>query len=282
MAMQAGMGLSRIVILAGAGYTGSVLLKNGKLSDVLAELQGLLKKTGEDSADPVQENIALQIKRLTNEVLSMKTRQITVYNGSSGTDIISYLPTVAVVGAAGYGYMWWKGISFSDMMYVTKRNMEKAVTNLTSHLGQVSDALESAKKHLTQRIQRVDDQVKLQIELSRKTGEQIDNVQRELSQVGCNVADIQSLVYTLEDKMGVLEKKQDFANAGVAYLINFANGERAIMPDNLPEQLQLPESSNPRMLAIEDAKFLTGLKGLMDELDDDKPRHLTRTVSSRC
>ncbi|CAM8916128.1 unnamed protein product [Rhodiola kirilowii] len=276
MAMQAGMGLSRIVILAGAGYTGSVLLKNGKLSDVLAELQGLLKKTGEDSADPVQENIALQIKRLTNEVLSMKTRQITVYNGSSGTDIISYLPTVAVVGAAGYGYMWWKGISFSDMMYVTKRNMEKAVTNLTSHLGQVSDALESAKKHLTQRIQRVDDQVKLQIELSRKTGEQIDNVQRELSQVGCNVADIQSLVYTLEDKMGVLEKKQDFANAGVAYLINFANGERAIMPDNLPEQLQLPESSNPRMLAIEDAKFLTGLKGLMDELDDDKPRHLTR------
>ncbi|CAM8912767.1 unnamed protein product [Rhodiola kirilowii] len=280
MAMQAGMGLSRIVILAGAGYTGSVLLKNGKLSDVLAELQGLLKKTGEDSADPVQENIALQIKRLTNEVLSMKTRQITVYNGSS--DIISYLPTVAVVGAAGYGYMWWKGISFSDMMYVTKRNMEKAVTNLTSHLGQVSDALESAKKHLTQRIQRVDDQVKLQIELSRKTGEQIDNVQRELSQVGCNVADIQSLVYTLEDKMGVLEKKQDFANAGVAYLINFANGERAIMPDNLPEQLQLPESSNPRMLAIEDAKFLTGLKGLMDELDDDKPRHLTRTVSSRC
>ncbi|CAM8922208.1 unnamed protein product [Rhodiola kirilowii] len=277
MAMQAGMGLSRIVILAGAGYTGSVLLKNGKLSDVLAELQvWTVEKDWRRFSGPVQENIALQIKRLTNEVLSMKTRQITVYNGSSGTDIISYLPTVAVVGAAGYGYMWWKGISFSDMMYVTKRNMEKAVTNLTSHLGQVSDALESAKKHLTQRIQRVDDQVKLQIELSRKTGEQIDNVQRELSQVGCNVADIQSLVYTLEDKMGVLEKKQDFANAGVAYLINFANGERAIMPDNLPEQLQLPESSNPRMLAIEDAKFLTGLKGLMDELDDDKPRHLTR------
>uniref|UniRef100_A0A7N0T5N5 DUF1664 domain-containing protein n=1 Tax=Kalanchoe fedtschenkoi TaxID=63787 RepID=A0A7N0T5N5_KALFE len=212
MAMLAGMGLSRIVILAGAGYTGTVLMKNGKLSDVLAELQGLLKKmerSGDESADPVQENIALQIKRLTNEVLNMKSRQITVVNGGgSGLDIISYLPTVAAVGAVGYGYMWWKGISFSDMMYVTKRNMDKAVTNLTGHLTQVSDALASAKKHLTQRIQCVDDQVKLQIELSRKTGEKVDNVQRELYQVGCSVTDIQPIVYSL-----------NFANAGVAYLI---------------------------------------------------------------
>ncbi|MBA0782841.1 hypothetical protein Goshw_029996, partial [Gossypium schwendimanii] len=39
MAMQTGVGLSKILILAGAGYTGTVLLKNGKLSDILGELQ---------------------------------------------------------------------------------------------------------------------------------------------------------------------------------------------------------------------------------------------------
>ncbi|KAB2031476.1 hypothetical protein ES319_D05G307300v1 [Gossypium barbadense] len=54
MAMQTGVGLSKILILAGAGYTGTVLLKNGKLSDILGELQSLVKgleKSGEQADD---------------------------------------------------------------------------------------------------------------------------------------------------------------------------------------------------------------------------------------
>ncbi|GKF29595.1 hypothetical protein Tco_0095937, partial [Tanacetum coccineum] len=43
MAMQASMGFSKIIILIGAGYTGTLLMQNGKLSDVLAELQALVK-----------------------------------------------------------------------------------------------------------------------------------------------------------------------------------------------------------------------------------------------
>ncbi|MFS7963985.1 hypothetical protein Hanom_Chr08g00744771 [Helianthus anomalus] len=43
MAMQAGMGFSKIIILVGAGYTGTLMLNNGKLSDVLGELQKLMK-----------------------------------------------------------------------------------------------------------------------------------------------------------------------------------------------------------------------------------------------
>lgn len=39
-------------------------------------------------------------------------------------------------------YFWnGQGISFSDLMYVTKRNMASAVTNLTKHLEGVSEAL---------------------------------------------------------------------------------------------------------------------------------------------
>jgi hypothetical protein len=37
--------------------------------------------------------------------------------------------------------MWFKGISFSDIMCVTKRNMENAVSNLTKHLDTVSEAI---------------------------------------------------------------------------------------------------------------------------------------------
>ncbi|CAI8604488.1 unnamed protein product [Vicia faba] len=37
MAMQSGIGISKILFIAGAGYTGTVLIKNGKLSDIIGE-----------------------------------------------------------------------------------------------------------------------------------------------------------------------------------------------------------------------------------------------------
>ncbi|KAL4564493.1 hypothetical protein LXL04_028557 [Taraxacum kok-saghyz] len=72
MAMQAGMGFSRIVILVGAGYSGTLLIKNGKLSDVLGELQGLVKgyegKEGDGAEGDYSGAIASQVRRLAMEV----------------------------------------------------------------------------------------------------------------------------------------------------------------------------------------------------------------------
>ena len=40
MAMaQAGMGLTKVVVLVGAGVAGSVVLRNGRLAEILGELQ---------------------------------------------------------------------------------------------------------------------------------------------------------------------------------------------------------------------------------------------------
>ncbi|CAL5333394.1 unnamed protein product [Camellia sinensis] len=39
VAMQIGIGLSKILILVGAGYTSTILVKNDKLSDILGEIQ---------------------------------------------------------------------------------------------------------------------------------------------------------------------------------------------------------------------------------------------------
>ncbi|CAH8267101.1 unnamed protein product [Arabidopsis lyrata] len=48
--------------------------------------------------------------------------------------------------------MWFKEISFSDVICITKRNMENAVWNLTKHLDTVSEAISNAKKHLCHRL----------------------------------------------------------------------------------------------------------------------------------
>ncbi|KAH7570150.1 hypothetical protein JRO89_XS05G0058700 [Xanthoceras sorbifolium] len=174
MAMQTGMSFSRIFMLAGAGYTGTILVKNGKLSDVLGELQSLLKgleKSGEqDGESDLSDAVAAQVRRLAMEVRQLaSSRQITVLNGHSGggANATSLIIPAATLGALGYGYMWWKGLSFSDLMYVTKKSMAAAVSNLTKHLEHVTDALSLAKKHLTQRILDLTDKVEKQNVLSK-------------------------------------------------------------------------------------------------------------------
>ncbi|KAI5342878.1 hypothetical protein L3X38_010754 [Prunus dulcis] len=63
--------------LAIEGYTSTILRKNGKLSELIGELQPLFNGTGEQS------------EGLTSLIM----------------------PT-ATLGALGYDYMWWKGLKF--------------------------------------------------------------------------------------------------------------------------------------------------------------------------
>ncbi|XP_020216003.1 uncharacterized protein LOC109799790 [Cajanus cajan] len=172
--MQSRIGISKILIIAGASYTGTVLIKNGKLSDLIGDLQLLVKgleKSGDQAEGESEyaDAIAAQVRRLANEVRQLSSsRPITVLNGGSRqSNFSSLVVPAAAMGALGYGYMWWKGISFSDLMYVTKRNMEKAVADLTKKLQHASDVIADAKKHLTQRIQNLDDKMLKQNELAR-------------------------------------------------------------------------------------------------------------------
>ncbi|XP_052476589.1 uncharacterized protein LOC105798568 isoform X2 [Gossypium raimondii] len=95
MAMQTGVGLSKILILAGAGYTGTVLLKNGKLSDILGELQSLLKgleKSGEqaDDSDALLAQglgpYSTSIKKVEKEIKEMAKK----VNDLCGTEVSSF------------------------------------------------------------------------------------------------------------------------------------------------------------------------------------------------
>ncbi|KAI5355869.1 hypothetical protein L3X38_008764 [Prunus dulcis] len=140
------------------GYTSTILLKNGKLSDLIGELQSLLNGTGEQSEGDF-DAIASQVRRLAAEVRQLGwSRQITVLKGNdSQIGLTSLIMPAATLGALGYGYMWWKGLKFSDLMYVTKRSMTAAILNLHKHLESVTEAIANTKKHLTKRVQNLDD-----------------------------------------------------------------------------------------------------------------------------
>ncbi|KAI3469173.1 hypothetical protein Pfo_025836 [Paulownia fortunei] len=294
MAMQAGMGLSRIILIVGAGYTGTILVKNGKLSDVLGELQNLVKgmeKKGESEGDSdYSDAISTQVRRLAMEVRQLaSSRQITVLNGNSGqSNLTSLVMPAAALGALGYGYMWWKGLSFSDLMYVTKHSMANAVANLTKHLDHVSEALAATKRHLTQRIENLDGKLDEQVEISKLIRNEVNDVHGDLSQIGFDLDELQRMVSGLDGKLLSLEGKQELANAGVMYLCSIVNGRKVKMPEMLQDQFKIAGNSTPSLMGLKEIadslssenKLLTD--GNAQDDSDKLNKTLMRTASNKC
>ncbi|CAL4902626.1 unnamed protein product [Urochloa decumbens] len=257
---QAGMGLTKVVVLVGAGVAGSVVLRNGRLAEILGELQEILDKGSKGRSGEGVEGGA-DYDALTSEVrrLAMQVRQfasprpIVLHGGSSQSGVSGLIVPAATVGALGYGYMWWKGISFSDLMYVTKRNMANAVSSMTKHLEQVQSSLAAAKRHLTQHIEKLDDKLDQQKALSGQIRDDVTDARLKLENIGSEIKNIKELVWGLDGKIDSMEAKQDFSCAGVMYLCQFIeqNGGK------LPERLEGPKAPAKRFGG---QKFLQGLQ----------------------
>jgi len=271
-----GFGLGRIILFITAGAAGTVVLRNHKLSDILGELQETVQrfekqreKGGNDSNSEVNDVLASQVRRLAMEVRQLaSSRPITVLNGSSSqTDVTALIVPAATVGALGYGYMWWKGISFSDLMYVTKRNMANAVSGMTKHLEQVSAALAAAKRHLTQRIERLDDKLDEQKEISGIIKKEVTDAHIKIVNIGTEINNIKQLVWGLDDKMNSMEGKQNFSCAGVMYLCQFIEGKGGKMPEFLQDASKL---SGKRFVGCGETRSLKGLQHLVDAIESGK------------
>ncbi|CAD6343232.1 unnamed protein product [Miscanthus lutarioriparius] len=128
----------------------------------------------------------------------------------------------------------FKGISFSSLMYVTKRNMANAVASMTKHLEQVQSSLAAAKKHLSQRIQHVDDKLEQQKEISVQIRDQVTGAKLKIKNIGSDMDNIKNMVIGLDEKMDSIEAKQNYSCVAVDYLCQFI--EKRV--DKLPEQLE--------------------------------------------
>ena len=76
-------------------------------------------------------------------------------NSKKNGNLASFALPVPALGALGYGYIWWKGLSFIDLMYVTKKNMLDVVSRFTKQLDQISVVIAAAKKHSTEMIENL-------------------------------------------------------------------------------------------------------------------------------
>ncbi|KAG6399095.1 hypothetical protein SASPL_140569 [Salvia splendens] len=94
MAMQTGVAASKVLILVGAGVTGSVILRSGHLSELISHLQELIARINEAETAPGKYDAALlaaQVRQLAKEIKELSlSNPVTIFNGNtSSSDILS-------------------------------------------------------------------------------------------------------------------------------------------------------------------------------------------------
>lgn len=216
----------------GAGLTGSIVLRSGRLSELISQLQELLKGVDEFGVSSHKYDsalIAAQVRQLAQEIKELTlSSPVTIFNGNSASSgsFSSYLVPAAALGAMGYCYMWWKGWSFSDVMFVTKSNMANAVATVSKQLEHVSETLALTKRHLSKRLESLDWKVEEQHETSKLIANNVNEMKSSLSQIDLDVETIHQLISGLEGKIDLLESKQDVTNSGLWHLCQVAGGTK--------------------------------------------------------
>ncbi|KAK6122447.1 hypothetical protein DH2020_043810 [Rehmannia glutinosa] len=245
--MQTGVAASKVLILVGAGVTGSVILRSGQLSDLISHLQDLIKRLNEAETSPGKYDAALlaaQVRQLAKEIKKLSlSNPVTIFNGnssSSGEEVMLHIYclqqlwvrwdavicggrqdsvlTLEPFSLLNIGIGW----SFSDVMFVTKNNMANAVASVSKQLENVSEALASTKRHLTKRLENLDWKLDEQREISKLVSNDVTEVRSNLNQIGFDIGLIHEMVNGLEGKIELLESKQDMTNSGLWYLCQAA------------------------------------------------------------
>ncbi|KAI3708137.1 hypothetical protein L2E82_37225 [Cichorium intybus] len=284
MAMQTGVSTSKVLILVGAGLTSSVILRSGKLSDVISELQELMKGVNEVEISPGKYDsaaLAAQIRQLAQEIRELSlSRPVTIFNGNSTSSgsYSSYLMPAAALGAMGYCYMWWKGLSLSDVMFVTKNNMANAVSTVSKQLENVSDALASTKRHLSKRLENLDWKLDEQKEISTLISNDVNDVRSNLNQIGYDIDMIHQMVAGLEGKIDLIEGKQDMTNSGLYYLCQVAGGIKDGINAKLFQDIEAKLGEQSK-ITYEDTS-LKGLQFLTETNDSDPKKKVVLNKSS--
>ncbi|KAM7275143.1 hypothetical protein ACFE04_017009 [Oxalis oulophora] len=288
MALQAGVQSSKVLILVGAGLTGSIVLRSGRLSELISQLQQLLKGVNDDvhigshkldtaalaaqrhdripytqinltvdllnSLMQCDATCCTQIRQLAQEIKELTlSNPVTIFNANSSSNggLASYLVPAAAVGAMGYCYMWWKGLSFSDVLYVTKHNMASAVANVSGQLDNLSQTLASTRKHLVKKLEILDWKLEEQMETTGLIANDVGEINSKLSNIGFDVDVLQQMLTGLEGKIELLESKQGITSHGIWYLCQFADGFK----EGVNSKLGFKDGIDPKLIKDVGAKI---------------------------
>eukprot|EP00899_Mesostigma_viride_P010321 jgi/Mesvir1/19290/Mv10365-RA.1 len=285
-----------VTVVLGAGFGGAYLYNNsGNVGELFSELSKTFirhmaksKQEGGEGADSSWpawnvrgatetsiQGLQRQVERMASEMHSLlaTARGVTVVhagqNGSSGRSVLLPLAFVAVV--AGGGYLYYKGIKLSDIMYVSRRSFKGAVAQLGAGLDSLSSKIAAVKQQLHARLEAMglkmeEGMADIRSDVSsvdnrvRDMGREVAQVHRNLQRVGDDVAAVQALISGLELKLDGVALRQDFTNKGIYALCEVA-GKLGASAEGLQPIQNILEQGAPRLAATPSPLGLRGLLG---------------------
>ncbi|XP_024365035.1 uncharacterized protein [Physcomitrium patens] len=243
------MATSRLLLVVGAGTAGSLALRNPKVAELLNDLSQVVTKhlSEEDGSGGENSALAAQVQRLTQELryLASSPRNVTVVNGGSSTNYSSLILPAATIGIVGYGYIKWKGLKWTDFMYVTRKHMTNAVASVSKQLETVSTALQATKRQLTAKLEGVTKSLDDSMILQGLIRNQVTEVQSEVVRANGEIGEVQRLVLGLEGKIDEVQANQEIANQGIVLLCRFVaslDGFQSLSSRSLQRSVSTPQS----------------------------------------
>ncbi|KAL3511461.1 hypothetical protein ACH5RR_030862 [Cinchona calisaya] len=247
--------LGKLTIIVGAGIVGSVLAKEGRLSDVSDFMSGALKivlrhlrhdESTTSKPKPRDDSLIQQVNSLREELqLLASNRSITIVTSSGGSAPRRY-GVIVIVIVVGYGYIWWKGWKLPDMMFATRRSLSDACSSVSKRLENVYSAISATKRHLSSRIDGVDNKIDECAGNTSATKDEVSKLRGDLRLIGADVQSVHHVVRSLETKISKIEGKQGETLFGVGKLVSFVrNLENSGSLD--PIEGALPSSSRPAL-----------------------------------
>lgn len=190
----------------------------------------------EDGSGGENSALAAQVQRLTQELryLASSPRNVTVVNGGSSTNYSSLILPAATIGIVGYGYIKWKGLKWTDFMYVTRKHMTNAVASVSKQLETVSTALQATKRQLTAKLEGVTKSLDDSMILQGLIRNQVTEVQSEVVRANGEIGEVQRLVLGLEGKIDEVQANQEIANQGIVLLCRYASQPPRLSPNSCP------------------------------------------------
>nr|XP_018683085.1 PREDICTED: uncharacterized protein LOC103989823 isoform X1 [Musa acuminata subsp. malaccensis] len=206
----------------------------------------------QSSSKPQTESLLAQVNTLRQELqLLASSRSVTIVTGANSGSGTCGITAVIVFGAVGYLCIWWKGWKVSDMMFVTRRGLSDACTTVGKQLELISASIATAKRHLSQRIDRADINLEECKELATATKCEVSKLHGDLGLIHTDVESVHRAVQTLETKLFRIEDRQDFATQGVYHLCQYvekleqSKSQELIQdsPSSSSQAIELPQAT---------------------------------------
>ncbi|XP_042062812.1 uncharacterized protein LOC121806745 [Salvia splendens] len=222
--------LGKLSLIVGAGLVGSVLAKEGRISNVSDFFSGAfkivfkqLKQDVPATSQPKPRNDSLmqQVNSLREELqLLASNRSVTIVTGERSASGKYGMVIITIV--AGYGYIWWKGWKISDMMFATRRGLNDACSSVAKQLETVYSSVSVTKKHLSSRIDRVDCKIDEVADHTTATKDEISDLRGNVKSIDSKFQNVHHVVRSLETKISRIEVRQNQLNSGVENLVGYA------------------------------------------------------------